>query len=543
VLLLASFSYITSYRDLTNFALSRRQAIAYLAAATLKEKLDRLTDIGISLATRVRFRQLVGQGKWIEAVEILRTVPKDFPFIDRVFLTDPNGTLMTDFPPLPDVRGKNFAFRDWYQGVSNKWKPYVSEVYKRAAEPRINAVAIAVPIKTENQTVTGILVLQVGLNTLFEWTKNIEVGPSGFVYFVDRGGHVAAHPRVPPQGEIVDHSSVPAVQKALRGERGVEVLFNPIENEEGVSAYEPVPGYGWGVIAQQPKSTAFVARDSQLMRIFFAYGLICLFSAILAYLGLRTIITHKKAEEKIKKLNEDLERRAIELEASNKELEAFSYSVSHDLRAPLRATDGFSRILLEKHASELPPDAQRYLNLVRDNAQQMGHLIDDLLTFSRLSRQSLKRQRVAPVEIVRPMINELQREQAGRKIEISLADLPACEADPALLKQVFVNLLSNALKYTRQREVSKIDIDWQQTDGSPVYFVKDNGVGFDMQYVDKLFGVFQRLHRAEEYEGTGVGLAIVQRIIHRHGGRVWAHAEIDKGATFYFTLGGSSSHG
>lgn len=543
VLLLASFSYITTYRDLTNFTLSRRQAIAYLAAATLKERLDRLIDIGVSLATRVRFRQLIGEGKWNEAIEILRTVPKDFSFIDRIFLTDPNGTLIADTPELPDVRGKNFASRDWYQGVSNKWEPYVSEVYKRAAEPRLNVIAIAAPIKGENQKVIGILVLQVGLNTVFEWTKNIEVGPSGFVYFVDRRGHVAAHPGVPSQSEIVDYSSVPAVQKVLRGERGVGVLSNPIENEERVSAYEPVPGYGWGVIAQQPKATAFAARDNQLMRIFFAYSLICLFSATLAYLGLRTIITRKKAEEKIKTLNEDLERRAIELEAANKELEAFSYSVSHDLRAPLRATDGFSRVLLEKHASQLPPDAQRYLNLVRDNAQQMGRLIDDLLAFSRLSRQPLKRQRVAPEEIVRQMINDLQQEQAGRKIEISIAELPACEADPALLKQVFVNLLSNALKYTRQREVSRIDIDWQQTDGSPVYFVKDNGVGFDMQYVDKLFGVFQRLHRAEEYAGTGVGLAIVQRIIHRHGGRVWAHAEIDKGATFYFTLGGSSGHG
>jgi PAS domain S-box-containing protein len=228
-----------------------------------------------------------------------------------------------------------------------------------------------------------------------------------------------------------------------------------------------------------------------------------------------------------------------ELKQAEAELEAFVYSVSHDLRAPLRAIDGFSNILMEEHAAELSGDARHYLDLVRGNAQQMGALINDLLTFSRLGRAQMEKQTVEPREIVRQVLQELSAARDGRKVKIDIGDLPSCRADPKLLKLVFANLLDNALKYTRPREVARIEVGCQTEGPDPgkcAYFVQDNGVGFDMQYADKLFGVFQRLHRAEEFEGTGVGLASVQRIIHRHGGEVWAEAEVDKGATFYFTL-------
>lgn len=248
------------------------------------------------------------------------------------------------------------------------------------------------------------------------------------------------------------------------------------------------------------------------------------------------LIERKRAEAEVTKLNQNLQNRAAELEAANQELEAFSYSVSHDLRAPLRAINGFSRIVLKDYAPQLDSTAQRYLQMVQDNAQQMGCLVDDLLTFSRLSRSALKKQRVQPKEMVRQVFAELAPEQQNRQLEISIGNLSNCEADPTLLKQVWVNLISNALKYTRSRDVAIIKIDHQKINNQSIYFIQDNGVGFDVQYAHKLFGVFQRLHRAEDYEGTGVGLAIVQRIIHRHGGRVWAEAEVNQGATFYFTL-------
>jgi PAS domain S-box-containing protein len=257
------------------------------------------------------------------------------------------------------------------------------------------------------------------------------------------------------------------------------------------------------------------------------------------------ITDRKRAESEIQELNVELEervqRRTADLEAANKELEAFSYSVSHDLRSPLRTVDGFSQVVLEDFGPQLPEEGRRHLQTIRDGAQRMGILIDDLLTFSRLSRQPLHKQTVNMSRMARATFDELSSEKRGRNVEIDISELAPAHGDPALLKQVWVNLLSNALKYTRKRETAVIEVGCKHENGADVFFVSDNGTGFDMQYAHKLFGVFQRLHRAEDFEGTGVGLAIVQRVIHRHGGRVWAEAVEGTGATFYFTLEGNNN--
>jgi PAS domain S-box-containing protein len=256
----------------------------------------------------------------------------------------------------------------------------------------------------------------------------------------------------------------------------------------------------------------------------------------------RDISERRLAETRINQLNNDLERRVaertVQLEEANRELEAFSYSVSHDLRAPLRAVDGFSQAVLEDFGPQMPPDGRRQLHVIRESAQRMAELIDDLLTFSRLSRQPLAKQAVDTGNLVEGILVDLGAQTEGRQPQIRVGELPPCDADPALLRQVWVNLISNALKYSRKREQAQVEIGSARIKEEQAFFVRDNGCGFDMRYASKLFGVFQRLHRAEDYEGTGVGLAIVQRIVSRHGGRVWAEAAVDQGATFYFTLKG-----
>jgi signal transduction histidine kinase len=224
------------------------------------------------------------------------------------------------------------------------------------------------------------------------------------------------------------------------------------------------------------------------------------------------------------------------LQLSNRELEAFSYSVSHDLRAPLRAIDGFARALVEDFEATLQPEAQRFLTIIRENAQRMGRLIDDLLSFSRLGRKELN---VSPVDmsaLAGVVVEELNRSNGNHHVPVSVAPLASARGDRALLHQVLANLIGNAVKFSGGRPSPRVDILSRRQGDEVTYVIRDNGVGFDMRYADNLFGIFQRLHRTEEFEGTGVGLALVARIVQRHGGRVWAESKVNEGATFFFTL-------
>ncbi len=996
IVMTAIYSYRAIDREFTESALSRRAALSYLTAAVLAEKFDRLADIGISLASRVRFREMVETGNWAEASKILTSVPADFPFIDRITLIDPRGTLMADVPETA-VRGENFAYRDYYQAVVRSGQPYISQVYRRVAPPQMNVFATAVPIKGGKDQMLGLLVMHVRLDTFFDWTRGVDVGAGGLVYVVDRRGTLASHPKFPPQGDLIDYSSVPVVQRVLQGKSGVDTEVNPLEGEERVVAYEPIARYGWGVVLAQPTAIVFAIRDDQLRRILIAYGLISIFVISVAYLVSRIVIQHRRAEadglvkaellqitqnlerevverkrtqeelaksterlsilheidraiiaaeapvaiaeaalqrlrnligvpraivnmfdlaageaewlaavgrrrvhlgpgvrfsmklmgdveglrkgeqqvidvdslprgpeveallasgveeymvvpmiaggeligglsfggakgqfpmehvgiarevatqlaiaiaqvrlyERVKRQAEELEQRVAErtaqlevttreledlydhspcghhstdenslivrindtelswlgysreevvgkmhhpdlmtpesaeyfrreafplfkqqgslrnvefsyvrkdgsimpaslnatvvrdangkylmsratiyditdrkraeanlaaqfrtlqsiidnlpgavslfdreliltacnnkfktllglpdelfrggppafetlirynaqrgeygpgdperitaevverarhvvahcferarpdgtaleirgtplpdggfvtyyaditerkraenalrerdaqLEVTNKELESFSYSVSHDLRAPLRAIDGYAQIINEDYADKLDEEGRRLFSVIRESSQKMAMLIDDLLAFSKLGRQAIVATTVDMNALVKEVIRELRAAGAGKSSQIVVADLPKAWGDRALLKQVWINLLSNAIKFAGEKDKPIVEVSGNSDAAENAYSVKDNGVGFDMQYYNKLFGVFQRLHSADEFPGTGVGLAIVQRVVTRLGGRVWAEGKVNEGAAFFFAL-------
>ncbi len=254
--------------------------------------------------------------------------------------------------------------------------------------------------------------------------------------------------------------------------------------------------------------------------------------------AVRDVTERQRFDQQIRDLNEELEKRVADLAAMNKELESFSYSVSHDLRAPLRHIDGFARILRDEYSRDISPEAEQYLGRILVAANHMGRLIDDLLNLARIGRKELSRKNVDLGVLVGQLAADLSSEGSDRQIAWQIDALPERDCDPGLLTLVFSNLLSNAAKFTKNQTHPAIHVGAVTKDGEEAFFVRDNGVGFDPKYADKLFGVFQRLHSQEEFEGTGVGLATVQRIIHRHGGRIWAESQPGRGATFFFTLGG-----
>ena len=254
----------------------------------------------------------------------------------------------------------------------------------------------------------------------------------------------------------------------------------------------------------------------------------------------RDITERKQTDEQIHRINQELEGRVADrtaaLEAANKELEAFAYSVSHDLRAPLRAIDGYSRILVEDHGASLDSEGQRVCSVIHEETKRMGGLIDDLLAFSRLSRSHVVQSEIDMTALVNSVFSELTTPEVRKRLDFRMHSIPKAMGDPHLIRQVWTNLFSNAIKFSSRQERPTVEVNGRESGNEIVYSVTDNGAGFDMQYAGKLFGVFQRLHSTREFEGTGVGLAIVQRIIHRHGGRVWAEGQPDQGATFYFTI-------
>jgi len=450
---------------------------------------------------------------------------------DGIILVDPAGerllnTRIAFGAPLPG--GAPVIEKDSFDAVIATRKPSIGGIARGpGGRPRF---PVRVPVVRGGE-LRYVLTAFVKPDLMFEILSLQKMPPESVSMVFDASLTIVARSR--------DHEqfvAAPLSETLIRLMGGADEgsgLTGTLEGEKVYSAFARSSRSSWGVALEVPKEVV----DAPVWRSYALPGAGFLLSLALGVMASAWLA---------RRLAGQLQSASAELEASNQELDAFSYSVSHDLRAPVRAIDGFSGVLLQDHADSLPAEGRRYLEIVRSNAKQMGQLIDGLLAFAHLARQEIARQRFEPQPLVEECVEKLRGETGNRPVECAVGALPACEADPVLLRQVFMNLIGNAFKYSAKAERPRVEVGCERRGGENVYFVSDNGVGFDMKYTGKLFGVFQRLHSDEEFTGTGIGLAIVQRIVHRHGGRIWAQAELGEGATFYFTLAaplGSSSTG
>jgi signal transduction histidine kinase len=530
VLFIAVFSFFKMRNNLTEYTLSRRQTIAQLAAVAIHERFGRLEDIGNSLATRVRFRTLVGKGKWQEAIEIMKDEPMHFPMVDRVFVTDLKGTLRADTPPLRNVRGRNFAHQDWYQGVSRNWQLYISQIYKRAAAPRFNVIAVAVPIKNQQNQAVGILVVQARVERIFDWLKSIDVGPSGYVYVVDKAAAVAGQPSVTPEGEVLSYGAVPVVQKVLRGRHGIEISYNPINRVEELAAFEPVPRYGWGVIVQQPAAVAFELQNKSLRLLMLVYGVIIAISCATTYLVLRLIFQLIQAQAARAEAEKGIALR-----------DDFISVASHELKTPLSALRMQLQLVPRMLANIAFKGRDSFIELIGMALRQLdefARLVEELLDVSRITagRLSLSLSNTDLSEVVRTVVERYRAdlEEAGCPTTLLLSPSVVGYWDPIRIEQVVVNLLTNAMKYGGGKP---IEITARSEGGFALLLVRDYGIGIEKQYQSKIFDRYERAEPVTKYRGLGLGLFITRQIVLAHSGSIHVESEgTGRGSAFIVKL-------
>jgi signal transduction histidine kinase len=539
-------------RSLEARAVEQNTVAARLAANAAREHFEGLTRYVESFARRPLLATLVQR----ENAEGLRAHLKDLVTqhgsLDRAFITDPRGRLWYDYPHAREVIGQDFSFRDWYRGVSATQTTYVSEVYQRAAPPQPYLVAVATPIHDGRRRPLGYLVAQHTLETLTDWLAQVKPSRRGAVALIDHHGVLAmmGPSSAGPPPPLGDH---PVVRRALAGEAGSLVTADPLTGEPSLVSYWPVGPIGWVVLSRQP--TAVVLAPVRALQrtivglagvsflAMFGLGALCLNTIRRYHQALlesdrakdRTLADLKRAVTERERAEEEVTKMNARLAAVNKELEAFTYTVSHDLKAPLRGMEGFARALDEDYADRLDEAGHRYLGMIRTSARRMGELIDDLLRYSRLERREVRRERVPLRPLLEGIRQELEEEIRGRglTVQMELAE-EGVEAEPEGLREALANLIENAVKFNG--EGGAITIATRREGSEVLLSVADTGVGFDMTYHDRIFRIFERLHRQEEYPGTGVGLAIVRKVAERHGGRAWADSEPGKGSTFYLAL-------
>lgn len=517
--ILGILNYIQTKNNLTELVLSRRLSISHLASKILEERFERLIAVGVSSVNSKTFLDYFDDGNWKDAISEVEKNVEEFDYIGRIYLVDSFGKETASFPESLTSIGKDFTYRDWYQGAMKDKRPYVSKIYKATFEPHFNVFAVAVPVKGVDQEILGILVMRVNIDPFFKWVKDIEIGEDGFIFVTDQAGVISYHPKFPPDGDMIDFSSVPAIQKGLTGERGIDVLFNPIEQINRLSTYEKVLNSGWAVAITQPVQIAFAARSVQLRQIVVVYSAALLLFLFIFYLLFRI----RKKEEEIFNLKDE-----------------FVAITSHELRSPICVVNIEMDLLLSGRYGEINKKQKEKLLTAKDHLQRLNLIINDLLDIAKIEagKMEMQKELVDIGELIKEIIKTFMTEAGQKSLDLRMF-LPEkkinINIDPGKIRQVFYNLVKNSIKFT---DAGYIEVGVKEFDEEIQCYVSDTGVGISKEELPLAFNKFQQLKSKtkNKTKGTGLGLAISKAIITSHGGKIWIESEQGKGAKFIFSL-------
>jgi signal transduction histidine kinase len=537
IVLFGAFTLRTSLDDLNTRSERERQGAAALGATLVGRTIAARGALLRDLSGRDDFRLALDRQDGGRLSAIFAPLVTGVPDIATAGVLDAVGRVVARFPVDATAVGRSFADRDFYAGAMRSDGLFVGDAVTSSIDPTLSIVTFSYAVR-DGSVVRGIAILSVRTTTLIADLLTALDAPGRELLLIDHRSATIASTAERPMLSVVD---VPA-----RAGQGLATLDGVPRAFVGAA----IAGADWTLYVLDDPAVIYAAQRSLLTQLGTplagSIAVAGLLAALLAAGWL--VLTRGRARlaaangrlrdlnTEVHGLNATLEHNVSELRSVNEELGAFAYSVSHDLRAPLRSIDGFSQILLEDKAEALGADGQKHLDRVRAAATHMGALIDDMLLLSRITRDEMRPHSVNLTALAHSVVDELRAREPERKVEFASNGALPARGDERLLRIALTNLIGNAWKFTRTREPAHVSFGGETRDGEAVFFVKDNGVGFDMQYAQKLFGAFQRMHSTSEFEGTGIGLATVQRIVHRHGGRVWAESEVNKGTTFYFTL-------
>lgn len=511
---------------------------ANASASYLGLSLKARADVLVAFAGRPTFVTILASGPlsppsrtWV--ADFLASLQHSIDGAYNTWVTTADGTVVDVWPSQPALVGQDFSYRDWFKGAMATDAAYQSSAYVSASPPNPLVVAQSTRVTDPTGKVVGIVGVGFDLQSLQQYVDAYQASVGVRLLVTGRDGTIVAQPGGGITGLV--KAIDPDVAAALAGQSGGDD-----RTADTMAAYAPVPWANGAVVAQLPTAEALAGLGVMQRAVLVTAGVLALLNLGVVLLLYASLRRRTVAEAAVVAANAGLEQRVSDrtaaLVVSNRELEAFSYSVSHDLRAPLRSIDAFSQILLNEYAAPLDAEGRRVLGVVLRNVKQMGVLIDDLLAFSRVTRKELDRRPVDMNRLVQATVEEMRAAEPTCDIACDIGDLCTVPGDPALLRQVWTNLLGNAAKFSRAVAQPRVEVRCERVDDECRYTVRDNGVGFDPVYIDKLFKPFSRLHPTAEFEGTGIGLAIVARIVGRHGGRVWAEGTPGGGALFGFAL-------